>query len=540
MSDLIKFELKNNMGLVNDFHLVELNNGSQHDLTIPPYYMEDFKPIFKPDKELLGMDLTLFIEGTNINLDYHTLNFKVKGFLNKSTENFDEIEIVYRYFIYKSLDSRLEIGLEYTVNFFELNVLIKTYSFKINSGYFEQQVITTDLYNKAPVLVQCLDNTRVEPPTSFLVGFKWYSNNNTISSFPVNFKKVFITDLEPLTNNNIGDDSEEDGYEEGKGAFDDSSDDLLEHGMPTSNIFNTGMISMYEMDDHQLNKLSDFLWSSNFFDSVVKLFSSPFDVITNLKYIPVSTLLITKRRQKIKLGNVLSDIYSLKCLDRYIVIDCGEVSLLEYFNTYLDYAPNTTIQLYLPFVSTVNLDCDKCMNCKINVSYFLDLMTGQAMCEVKSTNIDTNVSIIIHNSTCTISSDIPLSASDFSSLYMGLASTTGAVVGGLMTGGVGALALGAMASSTLINSKPSVSQGNAISSNTGVLGILKPYLIITRPIQVRPYNFNNLKGYKSEVTARLGNIMGYTECKHVQLQNMSCTKNECEEIKRLLESGVYL
>ena len=109
-----------------------------------------------------------------------------------------------------------------------------------------------------------------------------------------------------------------------------------------------------------------------------------------------------------------------------------------------------------------------------------------------------------------------------------------------MTGGVGALALGAMASSTLINSKPSVSQGNAISSNTGVLGILKPYLIITRPIQVRPRNFNNLKGYKSEVTVKLSDIKGYTECKHVQLQNMSCTKNECEEIKRLLESGVYL
>ena len=525
MSELIKFELKNNMGLVNDFHLVKLDVNPKYDLTIPPYYMEDFKPIFKPDKELLGIDMTLLIEYTTITLDYHTLNFKVKGFTNTSTSNFDEIEITYRYKVQKDEYKRIRIYIECTVNFFEQNTLITTYSCEESSGYFDTLIVTTEVYKKAPVLVQCLDNTRVEPPTSFLGVFKWYSNLNTISFYPINFKKVFITDLESLTNNNIGDDSEEEGYKEGEGSFDNSSDDLSEHGMPTSNIFNTGMISMYEMDDHQLNELSDFLWSSNFFDSVVKLFSSPFDVITNLKYIPVSTLLITKRRQKIKLGNVLSDIYSLKCLDRYIVIDCGEVSLLEYFNTYLDYAPNTTIQLYLPFVSTVNLDCDKCMNCKINVSYFLDLMTGQAMCEVKSTNIDTNVSIIIHNSTCTISSDIPLSASDFSSLYMGLASTTGAVVGGLMTGGVGALALGAMASSTLINSKPSVSQGNAISSNTGVLGILKPYLIITRPIQVRPYNFNNLKGYKSEVTARLGDIMGYTECKHVQLQNMSCTKN---------------
>ena len=77
-----------------------------------------------------------------------------------------------------------------------------------------------------------------------------------------------------------------------------------------------------------------------------------------------------------------------------------------------------------------------------------------------------------------------------------------------------------------------------MSSTVGFMGIKKPFIILSRPIQSLAENYNTYRGFVSNIAMTLGDCTGYTEVEEIHLENISATENEISEIEDLLKSGV--
>lgn len=66
----------------------------------------------------------------------------------------------------------------------------------------------------------------------------------------------------------------------------------------------------------------------------------------------------------------------------------GELNIDEYFGTFMDYAPYTKIQLYLPFIGIQEIPTNLCMGGKIELDYLINALDGN--CVAYITTIDRN------------------------------------------------------------------------------------------------------------------------------------------------------
>ena len=111
-----------------------------------------------------------------------------------------------------------------------------------------------------------------------------------------------------------------------------------------------------------------------------------------------------------------------------------------------------------------------------------------------------------------------------------------------------AVAGGAALASLYVNSlnykkaeKPNVSRASGISGLNGNMSIRRPYLIISRPKQNIPETFAHEYGFRSHISARLGDLTGFTKVEDIHLENMGdITQDELEELESILKSGVIL
>ena len=72
------------------------------------------------------------------------------------------------------------------------------------------------------------------------------------------------------------------------------------------------------------------------------------------------------------------------------------------------------------------------------------------------------------------------------------------------------------------------------------MGIQKPYLILTRPRQCVPSNYQKYSGFPSMMTRELSKVSGFTIIDKIFLKNISASESEIDEIKSILKEGVIL
>ena len=90
------------------------------------------------------------------------------------------------------------------------------------------------------------------------------------------------------------------------------------------------------------------------------------------------------------------------------------------------------------------------------------------------------------------------------------------------------------------NSKPEIERSGSMSGSTGLIGIQKPYLILTRPKQCIPKNVQKFKGFPSMQYKKLSEVEGFTIISEILLKNITASDEEITEIKNLLKEGVIL
>lgn len=334
----------------------------------------------------------------------------------------------------------------------------------------------------------------------------------------------------------------------GTGNFDSHSDNIEIPDINTlPDIRTKNFIKIYTPTDTELYNLSTFLWGNTFdISQLKKLFANPFDTIISLSLVPVT--IPTSGNTTIKIGNIDSGISVGIAGQQYVDVDCGYIDIAEFWGAYLDYAPYTKIDLFLPFIGYKTLNTDEIMRGKLYIKYRIDILTGACVAFLY------NDIAVLYQYVGNCSLQIPITSADYTQTIQSLLSlaNTGINVlsGGVMAGVRGGVLNGVVQSvgnlanqsgailSDIANTKPTIERSGGLTTFAGALGLQKPYLTITRPKATIPGNQNRLMGYPSQTYTNFSQLSGFTMIENCNFKGGVCTDSEKQEILNLLYQGV--
>lgn len=361
-------------------------------------------------------------------------------------------------------------------------------------------------------------------------------------------------------------------------------------------VSNSGLFVHYAMNGTSLEILGDWLWANELglaiakefisllygspIESAISLMSYPFDIRT-LRGVQINS-------QEVHWGGHASGVTAPAITNPYATIDWGTIQLTEFWGNFLDYAPHTKLELYLPWCTGfVPIDPNECLPGTLRVVTNIELAKGTCLHNVIGN--DGRV-IATHAGTC--GKQLPLTALDTSgkALAFVTSAVAGATVGGAAIAGamggamypgsqpitlhspydpnkhrylmmdkspsISSISEGAkmgasmfgraakkpavMAASAGLRAQVSVSRNGSFTGSTAGLGVQFPYLIISRPTQSVPAQYGHHYGYPSNIYTPLANLRGYTEVGEIHLSGFLCTEEELEEIDSILKGGVIL
>lgn len=357
-----------------------------------------------------------------------------------------------------------------------------------------------------------------------------------------------------------GPDSPYDPSDEGGGEGDgadpyDPGDPNPEPDIPDISIADSGLITIYTPQTSQLNDLAAYLWSNDFITSMVKdLYADAMDVIISLGFFPFD--IPTAGTKEIKVGNRGTGINSNYPSAKYIKFDMGSVQLKSTLGAYIDYAPYTKGDIFIPFVGYVPLDIDAFMGHTIGLKYIVDLCTGSAVAILKRD------SDVWQQFACNLLTQIPLSAANYAQMYQTIIGATAILAGAGIAGaaGIGGAAVGgeaaegaqaiasqsggaAKAASGIMSAaatKPQIQKSNNLSLSAGLLGNKKAFIQLYRPNLALPTKQYTFQGYPSYIETVLSACSGYTRVSSINLTVPGATGTELAMIDSILKTGFII
>ena len=359
----------------------------------------------------------------------------------------------------------------------------------------------------------------------------------------------------------FGNYSKEGGYS--SGSFDTSSDAIGVPELPTLGVSTTGFINIYSPSINELVNFGDDLFpdfqNADFPDlsgevglkEIGQALGALVDNVYNIGQSFINSKLIdyvidchiipcypsVGTKEKIKVGFKTFNQESLKVTSDYVSVDCGSLSVAEYYNNFIDYV-GTEAKLYLPFVGFIGLEPEFFQNGTIKVVYSFNIVDGSFMAHVLSTSSKSKLKDTVigsYSGNCCV--HIPITGLNYSTLVTSVLNGTGATISNLTSGNV----MGAVDNAlNTLSSKPSMQNSNGYSSSSAFLGIRKPYLLISRVVSSFSNNYTQENGLPLNVSKTLSEMSGLTVVKNAILDGLSCTSSEKEMIKNMLEKGVIL
>ena len=305
-----------------------------------------------------------------------------------------------------------------------------------------------------------------------------------------------------------------------------------------------GFISLYSPTASQLRSLASYLWTSDFVDSIKKMFGDPMDVIIGLTQLPFTVP--TGASTSVKAGFIDTGIAMPRVSQQYIDFNMGSIKYGSYWGNSLDFDPYTKVQIYLPFIGFRTLNTNDVINSTVSLKYRIDCLTGSVTAWVSSG------SFVKYEFSGQCGASIPVTSQNYNNVIntaINIVSTVGTgIIGGVATGG-----LGTMASMATVNGisnvasgvasgamKPTVQRSGGMGGAASLMGMRTPFLVFQRPKTSLPSNYNNLYGYASNKYLKLGNCRGFTQVEHMHLQVQGATDDEMKEIENILHKGVFI
>lgn len=304
-----------------------------------------------------------------------------------------------------------------------------------------------------------------------------------------------------------------------------------------------GLLHVYNPTSAQINEFGRWLWttfSGDLIDTIAKLFNNPMDAVIGLHelYCTPSTGSTTT----IKAGFLDSGVTSRLVDSRYTEINCGAITVPEYWGNYLDYSPYTKVYCYLPFIGIVELNTDDIVGHGVQITYKIDSYNGSCVAMITTAKKQDEESVVYQFSgNCSV--EVPITSGMKSAMQSALIGAATCAVGAMGAGLAGAAITDAAFAGGIkrgLNSKNTVAHSGTFGSSYGAMGIKKPYIIVKRPVQKVVHGYNINYGYPAHSMVTIGNCSGYLRCRDFEVVSSTATEEEKKRIEVLLKEGVYV
>lgn len=302
--------------------------------------------------------------------------------------------------------------------------------------------------------------------------------------------------------------------------------------MPVGNA--SSLWAVYHPSQAQLNAFGAWLWSSDFVEQLKKLFNDPMQAIIGVH--KVFAPIPTGGSQNIKCGYLDSGVSSPIVTSQYTEVNCGSVSLPEYYGNVFDYDPHTKVSIYLPFIGVVPLKVSEVMRSTISVTYGVDVITGACLAKVSVSRDGGGGILYSYGGSCAC--HYPISSGSYAGIISGIVTSAIGIAGGVATGNPLATIGGAMAG--LRQAHTEVQRSGGFTGCAGAMGPKKPYLIIDRPQTRLAKNFAAYDGKPSNSTQFIGDCTGFIRAQEVHFSAPGAFDDEAKEVESLLKAGVLM
>ena len=216
----------------------------------------------------------------------------------------------------------------------------------------------------------------------------YQANNSTISpaaleDFNAVFEENMFPDDDPY-NGVIPPTGAEGGPTTGSGI--EPSEPVPEPDPLIVSSADTGFTRIYNPSLSQLQDFAHYMWTdTNIFQTVwnhvKQYFEDPMDAFIALNLLPVSVP--SSGSEEVRLLFINTGKYMNVASNQFVTVELGELTLKEAYGSALDYAPNTQIDLFLPYIGTVSVDADEVMGRRVKLTYKVDICTGVCVAIVK-------------------------------------------------------------------------------------------------------------------------------------------------------------
>lgn len=468
--------------------------------------------------DIPSCDYTLFIDGErlpNYNLNW---NPDALGKFSKDAKVYLDFSCLSRH----PLDPMYEHG------------IIKTFPFTDGSIKFNWSDIWQEIDAKLPVIDNILNN-------KFKVEINAIIDNSNVRiikdevSVDLHEKKNLLGELyENLVSPSVTGDTLTIDFGEGKDSddyYDTDSGENDEHSPTTGyDIGACNLTACYELSVERLNNIAIKLWSEDFFSNILLLNNSPIENILSCKLLPLS---LSGSENPVKIGNVDMGINGNRLSKTVYRYNIGTISIPRISDMgFLNYAPYTSIVIFLPFIGFKELNTSDIMGRNVSVDYIVDVITGAC----KAIITVNNYQCYEFDGNCGI--DIPLTAGNRSQVEMGYVKAAVGVVSNIASKNIG----GAISSGISgAMQQYHYSTNGSYSPSTGAYEDRTCFIIIDRPQYTEVSKFGHTKGYKCQLSKTIGSLKGFVKTtENVDLSNISAPEYCKKKILDLLSSGIYV
>lgn len=387
----------------------------------------------------------------------------------------------------------------------------------------------------------------------------WIPLNNTGGQFYISFSNLIITDSladaqkyisdgtipknytydDP--NNIIGGDPGEDDDPNNSSDGSEGSDhrDDIDINTPPDSAISLSNINIYLLTREQLmafiSDMWDFTWAELTTNMMTGIYNNLIDNVQSIRVMPFAPadLGTVETVDNIKCGwwshtATVRKLGTATTGPGMILKYAGKYQFSEVFGGWADYAPYTSIELYLPYYGTITLDTNLFMGHILKVEYVLDVLAGLI------------TYFLSCDETCVITVSAKCSADVPVSLSSGIDTTTDILKNeSRFVSEAGNLRPVGMASgSTSVSTEKCLNSG----SESGMFYMPnKCHVRITRPAYTRASNYASRYGYPCYGSYKLSKLKGFTVVENYKSHYTKGIKKEEEDmIKSMIESGVYL
>lgn len=307
-------------------------------------------------------------------------------------------------------------------------------------------------------------------------------------------------------------------------------------------------IKSYILSYSELNSLAEKFNDDNPANTI-PIGANPFANIISLKQYPfdISSPMISMwRTEGIILDKWNTEVAGKRLVTQNMLRQIGSYKIEKKYNSFLDYEPFTTAEIYVPMCGRAKLPLNYIMGKTIIVYFASDIENGGCKAIVKCDEISAELS-------GTFSEDVSLTAenaglkkleiayanSNFiaSNAGLGLSVLKGDSTG--MAYSANNVGKSVVDMFSVNNENYSVIKGES-TPKVNFNNVSKCYIKISRPVIELPENYGRVNGFVVNKKINLSNLNGYTICHNVDVDGLYCTENEKEMLKGIMESGFYI